>query len=120
MKEVTSLPKFIERFLQTVCPEELYEEIEGDLIQRYNKNVIVYGQQVARRKVMVDTLRYVRPGIILRKKFSFEITGLDMIKHFIVTFSRSTRSFQYRILVYECLWFMSWTCMLYIHRALDI
>ena len=32
MKEATSLPKLIERFLSTVCPEELYEEIEGDLI----------------------------------------------------------------------------------------
>lgn len=91
MKEVTPLPRLIERFLQTVCPKELYEEIEGDLIQRYNKNVIAYGQSLANRKLMVDTIRYVRPGIILRNKFSFEITGFDMIKHFMLTFFRGTR-----------------------------
>lgn len=62
MKEATSLPKLIERFLSTVCPEELYEEIEGDLIQRYNKNVSAYGQSRANRKLMVDTIRYVRPA----------------------------------------------------------
>jgi putative ABC transport system permease protein len=90
MKEVTSLPKMIERFLRTVCPDELYEEIEGDLIQRYNKNIIVFGRSRANRKLMADTIRYVRAGIILRKKFSFEVAGLDMIKHFIITFFRGT------------------------------
>jgi hypothetical protein len=51
------------------------------------KNVTAHGQSLARRKLVVDTIGYVRPGIILRKKFSFEIIGLDMIKHFMLTFS---------------------------------
>ncbi len=68
MNEFTSLPKFVERFLRIVCPDELYEEIEGDLIQRYNRHIAVYGRKRASRKLLFDTLRYLRPGIILRKK----------------------------------------------------
>jgi putative ABC transport system permease protein len=96
MEETTSLPKWAERFLRAICPEDLYEEIEGDLIQRHNKNVGAYGQSRAKRILLADTIRYLRPEIILRNKFSTEITRFPMIRHFMLTFFRGTRrSFGY-------------------------
>ncbi len=34
-KNVTSLPKWAERFLRAICPDEFYEEIEGDRIEQF-------------------------------------------------------------------------------------
>jgi hypothetical protein len=36
---MTQLPRIIRRFLKLVCPTHLFEEIEGDVIQRLNKRL---------------------------------------------------------------------------------
>src|SRR6218665_2354320 len=67
------------RVLQSFCPEHLYEEIEGDLIQRYQRDVKRHGAVKARRKLYWSTLRFFRPGIVLRNKLSFKLNSGTMI-----------------------------------------
>jgi putative ABC transport system permease protein len=90
MKEVTSLPKLIERFLRTVCPEEFYEEIEGDLIQQYNRNLIAGGRRSAKRKLFINTIRYMRPGILFRNKFSADFHKFNLLSTY---FTLACRNF---------------------------
>ncbi|MEJ0029599.1 MAG: permease prefix domain 2-containing transporter [Bacteroidota bacterium] len=52
----------------TFCPPELIEEIEGDLLQRFQKDLTKHGQNVAKRKLIWNTVRFIRPSIILRKQ----------------------------------------------------
>ncbi len=73
------MSRFILRFLKWFCPDHLYEEIEGDLIQKFNRDVKKLGERKAKRRLMWNAIRFFRPAIILRNKFSFELNQLDMI-----------------------------------------
>lgn len=61
------------RFLQWFCPEHLFEEIEGDLIQKFEKDVKLLGEQKAKRRLAWNVIRFLRPGILLRNKFSIQL-----------------------------------------------
>ena len=55
------------RFLRWFCPEHLYEEIEGDLIQKFNRDVNAFGEKRAKRRLVWNVGRFCRPGIFLRR-----------------------------------------------------
>jgi len=59
------------RLLRTFCPSHLLEEIEGDLIQKFERDVTHYGRARAKRRLFWNTIRFFRPGVILRNQFSF-------------------------------------------------
>ena len=90
MKELTSLPKWAERFLHAICPEDLYEEIEGDLIQQFNRNVVAGGKSYAERRLLITTIRFMRPGILFRNKFSTDFHRINLLA---TCFTIATRNF---------------------------
>jgi putative ABC transport system permease protein len=75
-------PPFALRFLSWFCPAHLYEEIEGDLIQKFNRDVNVIGEKRAKRKLLWDVIRFFRPGILLRNKFSMELNQSYMYRSY--------------------------------------
>jgi putative ABC transport system permease protein len=56
------------RFLKGFCPSHLHETIEGDLLQRYEKDILAFGERKASRRLLWNVVRFVRPGILLRNK----------------------------------------------------
>lgn len=84
-KEYTRLPaltfQWAERLLRTICPKELFEQIEGDLIEIYNYDVKALGEQKAKLKFIVTAVRFLRPGIVLRNKFSVKLNQSPMLKN---------------------------------------
>lgn len=72
-------------FLRWFCPTHLLEEIEGDLIQKFNRDAKMLGEKKAKRRLLWNTLRFLRPGIILRNKFSLELSKLPMYQNYIST-----------------------------------
>jgi putative ABC transport system permease protein len=74
-----SLPKWAETLLMAICPKELFEQIEGDLIEIYNYDVKTVGEKKARLKFIITAVRFFRPGIFLRNKFSLNTNSVDMI-----------------------------------------
>lgn len=87
-KQKDSLLRAVMRSLEWFCPDYLYEEIEGDLTERYNKNVKVYGERVAKRKLVWNALRFFRPGIVLRNKWTFNLIPLYMLTNYFKIASR--------------------------------
>ncbi len=73
------------RFLKWICPDRLYEEIEGDLIQKFNRDVKSLGERRAKRRLMLNAIRFLRPGIVLRNKFSIELKHAYMFRHYFKT-----------------------------------
>jgi len=59
-------PNWPLRFLSWFCPDQLLEEIEGDLFQKFEKDVEQLGLKKAKRKFIWNSIRYFRPGIVLR------------------------------------------------------
>jgi putative ABC transport system permease protein len=77
-----SIPKVPLRVLSWFCPYHLYEEIEGDLIQRFEKDVKAFGKTKAKRRLLWNVIRFFRPGILLRNKFSIELNRGNMIRDY--------------------------------------
>ncbi|HEY5919546.1 MAG TPA: ABC transporter permease, partial [Chryseolinea sp.] len=67
------------------------EEIEGDLIQRFNRDSTRYGTRKAKRMLYWNTLRFFRPGIILRNNFTMELKQLYMLRSNIILAGRGMK-----------------------------
>jgi putative ABC transport system permease protein len=85
----TDIPAWAIRFLRAICPEHLIEEIEGDLIQKFTKDKKRFGLKKAQKKFIWNTVRFFRPGIILRNKFSFQLIDTVMLRSYMVTAFRN-------------------------------
>lgn len=57
------------RLLRWFCPEDLYEGISGDLLEALDADVARVGMRRARVLFLLNTIRFFRPSIIMRKKF---------------------------------------------------
>jgi ABC-type antimicrobial peptide transport system permease subunit len=89
-------PKWTQRFLRSICPEHLLEEIEGDLLQRLFRDIKSHGEKKARRKLIWNVMRYIRPGILLRHSPTINLTSLYMLtNYFKVAFRVMSRSKTY-------------------------
>jgi len=69
------------RLLEWFCPPSLYEGIEGDLLEQFDREVKVLGAKRAKRRLGWNVLKFFRPGIILRNKISFELNQWDMLRY---------------------------------------
>ncbi|MBY0436419.1 MAG: ABC transporter permease [Cyclobacteriaceae bacterium] len=56
------------RILRWFCPAQLYEEIEGDLIQKFSRDVKTFGERRAKWRLLWSVIWFFRPGIILRNQ----------------------------------------------------
>ncbi len=79
-KEIDNL--FATRLLRAFCPPQLLEEIEGDLMQRYERDMTTVGEKKARRKLFWNTIRYLRIQILLRNRFSGKQKNTIMLKDY--------------------------------------
>jgi putative ABC transport system permease protein len=75
-------PRIALRFLSWFCPEHLYEEIEGDLMQRFNKEVKELGEKKAGRRLVWNAIRFLRPGIIFRNKRTKSLSSYYMLANY--------------------------------------
>ena len=78
-----SLPAWAERLLRAICPDELYEQIEGDLIEIYNYEAKTVGKRKARLRFILAGFRFFRPGIVMRNKFSMSLNNSYMLNNYI-------------------------------------
>ncbi len=78
------IPRWIGRFLEVICPEHLYEEIEGDLIYRFNKDLLKHNNNTAKRRLVWNALRFFRPGILMRNNFSKGLNYQIMLKYHVI------------------------------------
>jgi putative ABC transport system permease protein len=75
-------PKGALRMLSWFCPGHLYEEIEGDLIQQFSRDLKKFSENRSRRRFYWNTIRFFRPGILLRNKPTTHLTSLDMFTNY--------------------------------------
>ncbi len=85
------LPLWAERLLRTICPKEFFEQIEGDLIEVYNHDVKSIGERKAKLNFIIISLRFFRPEIILRNRFSVQLTNIPMLRNYLIVTIRNIR-----------------------------
>ncbi|HLZ16661.1 MAG TPA: ABC transporter permease, partial [Cyclobacteriaceae bacterium] len=90
---------WIIRFLRWFCPDHLLEEIEGDLLQRFERDVKILGEGKARRRLLWNAIRFFRPEIVLRNKFMIPLIRFYMLRNNIkVAFRNFARQKSYTLL----------------------
>jgi putative ABC transport system permease protein len=82
-------PGWVMRLLRWFCPDHLFEEIEGDLIQKFQRDVRTFGEVKARRRLVWSVVRFCRPGIVLRNRFSKNIINTIMLRSYLKISMRS-------------------------------
>lgn len=87
----TAPPRWIFRILDWFCPSHLIEEIEGDLTQKFYADLNKYRRSRAVLRLLVRTLSFFRPGIILRSKFVKIGRELILYQNHITTALRQIR-----------------------------
>jgi putative ABC transport system permease protein len=76
------LPKLTQRIIRAICPAHLADQIEGDLIELYNHDIRTIGARKAKLRVILSALRFLRPGILLRNRFSSHLSPTDMLANY--------------------------------------
>lgn len=81
-------PRFWSSFLRWFCPQDLYEGIEGDLLEEFTIDVESKGLRRARRRFSWNVIRFFRPEIILRNRFTVSMndffTAIDLSKMYVL------------------------------------
>lgn len=86
-------PAWALQLLRSFCPRELAEEIEGDLIQQFNRDVARAGIRRAKWMLVWQVIKFFRPSIILRNHFQLPHHMKSLIpSYFKVAFRHLTRS----------------------------
>src|SRR6267142_132328 len=88
---------FAIRLLISFCPPHLQEEIEGDLLQQFERDLKSsdhsewpddYKLKRARRRLLWNAIRFFRPGILIRNKTNFSLNAWHMIANYFKVASR--------------------------------
>ncbi|MBK7653508.1 MAG: ABC transporter permease [Flammeovirgaceae bacterium] len=77
--------------LEWACPPSLYEGIEGDLLEQYELDTKTIGESKAKRKFIWAVIKFLRPGIILRNRFTVSIISTIMIGNYFKVAGRNIR-----------------------------
>lgn len=71
------------KLLRWFCPDHLVEEIEGDLMQKYEKDIKSFGEGKAKRRLLGNTILFFRPGIIVRHKSLKHLINTIMLRNYV-------------------------------------
>ncbi|OEJ99550.1 FtsX-like permease family protein [Roseivirga misakiensis] len=78
-----STPKFWTNLFRRVCNRDFFEELQGDLEERFFHDLEVKGGKVARRNYRKEVLKMLRPSVIkttkMKQQFSFSIFRMHLV-----------------------------------------
>ncbi|MEL7006038.1 MAG: permease prefix domain 2-containing transporter, partial [Bacteroidota bacterium] len=74
-------PKLPYRFFRWYCHPDYLEDIEGDLLERYERNTLQAGQKEANWQFIKDVLKLFRPGIIKPIVKTQRINHIELIRN---------------------------------------
>jgi ABC-type antimicrobial peptide transport system permease subunit len=81
--------KFWLKFFRWFCRAEYKEDIEGDLLERFDLRVEKQGAKIARKLFVKDVLRLFRPSMIGKSKGKQQLNYYGMFKHNLLVSYRS-------------------------------
>src|SRR5436189_5029693 len=77
------------RLLGWFCPPALYEGIEGDLLEKYERDLRVKEKFRAQWGLALAVLKFFRPGIMLRNEFRARLINTIMLENYLKVAARN-------------------------------
>jgi putative ABC transport system permease protein len=76
MKPDVKVPRWLLELLHWLCPADLIETIEGDVIEQFHNDVVRIGKPRARLRAVIHAFDFIRIGIISRHKRRYTMEPL--------------------------------------------
>ena len=96
MKPPHSPPTWATRLLRAFCAPHLLEEVQGDLEERFQRRVTLFGERVAGRQYAREVLGFLRPFALKRRPNDFSqpvsINSLMFQNHFKIAWRNLIRN----------------------------
>lgn len=86
MKSPETPPRWADRLLAWFCAPHLLEEVQGDLHERYGRDVQMAGVRTANRRYWLNVLRFMQPFAIKRQPSDYSSPFLlnpDMLRNYL-------------------------------------
>ena len=83
------VPSFFYRLFKWFCKNDLFEELEGDLEERFIKSKKSDGLRKARRMYAIEVVKMLRP-VIVKKEVS-RVPQIDLVASFTLLAIRNLR-----------------------------
>lgn len=88
------LPASWLKFLRWFCPASLHEGIAGDILEQFQTDLTEGGERRAKRRFIWNVIRFMRPGILFRNKFSLAANNAYMLtNHFKIALRQIRKQF---------------------------
>lgn len=84
MEKCSGPPKLFRRFFRWFCDPQMYDYIEGDLLEVYEKQLKNSGNYKADVHFAIDVLLLFRPGIIKPFKGYSTVNNYDMFRNYLI------------------------------------
>ncbi|NJN42692.1 MAG: FtsX-like permease family protein [Flammeovirgaceae bacterium] len=83
-------PQWVLNFVRWICPPQLFESVEGDLLEQFKIDIEHIGNyKKAKRKFIWNALAFCRPGIVLRNRFTLQLINTIMLGSYLKIASRN-------------------------------
>ena len=91
-------PKMADRFLQWFCRDNLLSEIQGDLLELFQREVRLYGLRRARRRYFINVLSFLRPFTLKKKRNNYPKSNI-MFRHNLLLIYRNFKRYKSSFLI---------------------
>ncbi|WP_305982059.1 ABC transporter permease [Roseivirga thermotolerans] len=86
-------PKYFTRLLTWFCHDDFYEELQGDLEEKFYSNIQQYGQRKARTQYRLEVLKLLRPSVAKKLRVQTQNNNIAMFKNYtLVAFRNLSRN----------------------------
>ena len=75
-------PKYFTRLLAWFCHDDFYEELQGDLEEKFYSNIQQYGQRKARTQYRLEVLKLLRPSVAKKLRVQTQNNNIAMFKNY--------------------------------------
>ena len=84
-------PKFLTKILRSLCREPFYEELQGDLEERFYRDCKYNGPSKARRKYNLEIIKLLRPSVIKSPQNPLPMNQLGIFKNYFTVSLRNLK-----------------------------
>ncbi len=100
----TSPPKLPILLLRWFCRSAYVEDIEGDLVERFYRQVEQLGERKAKRRLYLEVFKLIRPNLVKTPSITQNFPQVDIFRNYFKTTIRSARhEISFTILTIICL-----------------
>jgi putative ABC transport system permease protein len=82
-------PRFARKFLEWYCKPQLLEDLEGDLLEYFDRNVRSHGAFRAKLIYIIDVIKFLRPYTVRKPEFINLLINWIMIGSYVKTSTRN-------------------------------